>query len=95
MIRALEQPIAPQPPTEPTVPPPEDWPAEVDPQDIRFYDLVDDGSGTTEPLYMVAQRSHGTPDTEHYIAEFNEIDDLWRLSPDQTLQIPPPPGGTT
>jgi Contractile injection system tube protein len=94
MLRALEQPIAPEPPTEPVMPPPEEWPTEVNPEDVRFQDLVDDGSGTTEPLYMVAQRSHGTPDTEHYIAEFNDIDDLWRLAPGQTLQVPPPPGGT-
>jgi hypothetical protein len=93
MIRASEEPLAPEPATESTLPPPEEWPTEVDPQDIRFYDLIDDGSGTTEPLYMVAQQSHGTPDTEHYIAEFNDIDDLWRLLPGQTLQVPPPPGG--
>jgi len=93
MLRALEQPIAPVPATEPVTPAPEDWPSEVSPEDVRFHDLVGDGGGTTEPLYMVAQQSHGTPDTEHYIAEFNDIDDLLRLVPGQTLQIPPPPGG--
>lgn len=94
MLRALEELIPPEkvlepPATEPWV----DWPTEVDPQDVRFIDLVGDGAGMTEPLYMVAQRLHGTPDTEHYIAEFNDIDDLWRLAPGQTVQVPPAPGG--
>jgi hypothetical protein len=75
--------------TEPWV----DWPEEVDQEDVQFVDLVGDGAGVTEPLYLLAQRLHGTPDTEHYIAEFNDLDDLWRLIPGQTVQVPPPPSG--
>jgi hypothetical protein len=95
MLRALEQPIIPQKVPEPAATEPwVDWPTEVDQEDVRFVDLVGDGGGATEPLYLLAQRLHGTPDSEHYIAEFNEIDDLWRLVPGQTVQVPPPPGGT-
>jgi hypothetical protein len=93
MLRALEQPIAPEPAPQPPTTEPGDFPTQVNPQDIRFHDLVGDGGGSTEPLYLVAQQVHGTPDTEHYIAEFNDIDDLLRLAPGQTLQVPPPPGG--
>lgn len=95
MLRALEKPVAPEPTTAPLSPPPDEWPAEVNPDDVRFHDLAGAGDGTTEPLYIVAQQSHGTPDTEHYIAAFNGIDDLLRLEPGQTLQIPPPPGRST
>jgi hypothetical protein len=98
MVRALEEPIVPEKPPEPvTTEPWVDWPTEVDQQDVQFVDLVGDGAGTTEPLYLLAQQFHGTPDTEHYIAEFNDIEDLWRLIPGQTVQVPPPPpppGGT-
>ena len=95
LLRASDQPIAPEP--APEAPPAElgDWPTEVDPQDVRLHDMVGGGDGTTEPLYLVAQQSHGTPDTEHYIADFNDIDDLLRLIPGQTLRIPPPPGSVT
>lgn len=96
MLRTLEQPIAPEPlPEPPATEPWGDWPMDVDQQSVQFHDLIGDGDGNTEPLFIVAQESHGTPDTEHYIAEFNDIDDLWRMVPGQTLQVPPLPGGMT
>ena len=94
MIRTLEQTVTPEPTPEPVATEPwADWPTEVDQEDIQFHDLIGDGTGATEPLFIVAQQCHGTPDTEHYIAEFNDIDDLWRLVPGQALQIPPLPRG--
>ncbi len=90
MLRAIDDALTPAADPAPLTLP--EGPLEVDPESIRFHDLEGDGGGGGEPLYLVAQQLHGTPDTEHYIAEFNDLDDLLRLEPPLTLRIPPPPG---
>jgi hypothetical protein len=96
MVRVADEANAAAEPTmiEPSAESWTEWPDTVSPEDIRFHDLTGDGDESTEPLFMIAQRMHGTPDTEHYIAAFNDIDDLLRLEAGRTLQIPPPPGST-
>ena len=81
-------------PTEPTEVPWTDWPTSPDLENAQPYDLVGDGEGGTEPLYLVADKTLGTPNAEHALADLNDIDDLFRLEPGTTLQIPSNPSAT-
>ena len=61
---------------------------------LRFFEMTgagadDEPEGATERIDEVAYRMYGNPGWWRRIANFNGIDDPWRISPGRLLSIPP------
>ena len=75
----------------PDLPDPED----VSIEDVRFFEMggsgshEDDEGASTERLDEVSYRMYGNPAWWRRIANFNDIDDPWKIEPGRLLGIPP------